>query len=100
MDKSQAKEMLEILRSGARPKWLAPTKIFDKDHTWHCCHIGCGKLADVVISGDESYEDFTHMCNEHKDQYLEYFNNVEVEEIIRIPKGFDATEQPEPDKEV
>jgi hypothetical protein len=84
MDKQEAEETLNLLRSGERPKWLAPTRIFDKDHKWHCCHVGCDRLADVVISGDVSYEDYTHMCNDHKDEYMEDYNNVEVEEIIRI----------------
>lgn len=84
VDRKIAKETLETLRSGKRPKWLVPTKIFDKNHEWHCCHIGCEKLADVVISGDESYEDYTHMCNDHKDLYVDDYSNVEVEEIIRI----------------
>ena len=86
MDKDSAEETLNSLRVGSRPKWLVPTKIFDKEHKWHCCHVECNKLADVVISGDAHYDDYTHMCNEHKGLYVADYNNPEVEDIIRINK--------------
>lgn len=79
-------KILESLRKGERPMWLSPTKVFDKNHEWHCCHVGCEKLADVVISGDESFEDYTHMCYKHKDLYLQDYDNVVVEEIVRLSK--------------
>src|SRR3990167_11503737 len=44
----------------------------------YCCHIGCKNLADVVISGNESFEDYTHMCNDHRDEYLQYGSTVAV----------------------
>ncbi|MWV44806.1 hypothetical protein GRF59_14390 [Paenibacillus sp. HJL G12] len=44
-----------------------------------CCHIGCNREADFVIG--TNFEDYVHMCIEHKDEYVN--ENDEVIPVIR-----------------
>lgn len=35
----------------------------------YCCHIGCENDADYLIEGPDGFEDYTHMCKDHVEEY-------------------------------
>lgn len=35
-----------------------------------CCHIGCNQDADYHIQGTNGFEEYTHMCKIHVDDYV------------------------------
>lgn len=50
------------------------------DKAW-CCHVGCTNDATHVITGPDGYEDYTHMCVEHVDEYTREGDVVESLEV-------------------
>lgn len=40
----------------------------EKRSAW-CCHIGCENDAKFHIQGEGGFEDYTHMCSEHVEEY-------------------------------
>lgn len=57
---------------------------WDAMGNFYCCHIDCDNEADFIIKGDEGFEDYTHMCIEHKDEYLR--DGDFIKPIIRLVK--------------
>lgn len=37
--------------------------------TAYCCHVGCENDAKYHIQGAGGFEDYTHMCSDHVEEY-------------------------------